>query len=143
MPPLPLHPSPQEEAVSEEATRRSRGRPRLANPRRHVLHVRCTADEHAAIHQAAADAGIEVADFLRDQVVRGRPLRSIRRPKVDREQLAQVLAELHQLGPWLNDLARAANAGERLPKASELAEITARTRHMRDLLNQALRDPSE
>ena len=127
--------------MSEDTTRRPRGRPQVANPRRRVLHVRCTAEEHAAIHQAAAEAGIEVADFVRDRMVKGKPPRSIRRPGVDRQQLGQVLAELHQVGPWLNDLARAANAGQGLPTGSEMTEILARTRHMRDLLNQALGDP--
>ena len=124
--------------MSDKTAKRSRGRPRLENPRRYVLQVRCTADEHATITQAATDAGIEVADLIRDQAVKGRPPRSIRKPRVVREKLAQVLTELHELGPWLNDLAWAANTGQGLPTTTELTKLRARTEHMRDLLNDAL-----
>ena len=136
--PLPLDPSPKEEAVSDDTPKRPRGRPRLANPRRHVLHVRCTADEAATLDQIAAEAGMTVPDFMRDHGLWGKPPRSVRQPRVDREKLAQVLAELNELGPVMNDYARAVNTHGTLPTTAELVEIAARTKRMCKLLNDAL-----
>ena len=124
--------------MTGDTTKRPRGRPRLAEPRRHVLHVRCTEAEHDEIHQAAAAIGVDVADFMRDQVTNRRPPRSIQQPRVDRVKLAQVLAELQELGPLANAQARAVNTGETLPTTAELVETTARIKRMRDLLADAL-----
>ena len=130
--------SPGGRQLSDDTIKRPRGRPRLENPKGHVLQVRCTADEYEGIEQAAADTGMEIGEYLRDRLRGSKQPRSTRVPEVDRDGLAQVLAELHELGPWLNDLARAANTGEGLPTAAELAEIRTRTDGMRAALMAAL-----
>jgi len=122
--------------------RRKRGRPRLAHPRTRVINVRCTASQRAEIEKLAGQAGMSVADFLRDQAVNGKPPRSIRRPQVDLDKLQQVLDGLRELGPSTNDMAHAANSGTLVwgdAERAELAELCARTKQLRDLLMEALR----
>jgi HAMP domain-containing protein len=61
----------------------------------------------------------------------------VRRPQVDRAELARVLAALGRLGSNVNQLARAANTGE-IPARDELADAAVATREMRDALMRAL-----
>lgn len=75
------------------------------------LTVRLSDDERAAVDQAAERAGLMPGSFAR-QVLLGAPApRQVRRPPVERRELARLLGELGKIGANLNQLARAANAG--------------------------------
>lgn len=88
-----------------------------------VLAVRCTDAEAAAITAAAAQAGMSVGSYLRQQATGSRGPRAIPRPQVDRVELARALAQLGRPASNVNQLARAANSGE-IPAREEL-ETTA------------------
>jgi uncharacterized protein (DUF1778 family) len=119
--------------MSEAASRRGT---ETRQRSRHV-DVRCTDAELAAITAAAARAGMTVGAFMRHQAIGTAGPRAVRRPQVDRAELARVLAALGRLGSNVNQLARAANTGE-IPARDELADAAVATREMRDALMRAL-----
>ena len=120
--------------MSEAAASRSGTEKRQRGAR---VFVRCTDTELATIAAAAARAGMTVAAFMRQQATGTPGPRSIRRPQVDRVELARVLAALGRYGSNVNQLARSANMGE-IPAAAELAEAAAAALEMRDMLMRAL-----
>jgi len=73
--------------------------------------VRLTLEERAAAEEAARRAGVSVASFARGQMLGGPPPRAARRPPVEKEKLALVLAQLGKIGSNLNQIARASNMG--------------------------------
>ena len=93
--------------------------------RRRHIDVRCDDAEHAAFTAAAARAGMSVGAFLRHQAIGTPGPRAVRRPQVDRAELARVLAALGRYGSNVNQIARAANSGEIEELSGYLAEITA------------------
>ena len=101
------------------------------------IFVRCTNAELAAITASAERAGMAVAAFMRHQAIGTAGPRAIRRPQVDRVELARVLAALGRYGSNVNQLARAANGGA-IPLEHELAEAAAATLEMRGMLMRAL-----
>lgn len=84
-------------------SRAGRGRPTKspAESRTAQLHVLVTPSERAAVHRAAADAGLSVSAFVRRRAL-GQPVTA----RAD----AQARAALRRAGVNLNQLARAANA---------------------------------
>jgi hypothetical protein len=113
-------------------------RPRVNDPRKHFIAVRCTAQEHGAIGEAAARAGLSVGAFLRAQALGQPGPRSVRRPPVERKELARLLGHLGKLGSNVNQIARVANTTRSLPSWSELAEIRHEVSQMRAALMKAL-----
>jgi hypothetical protein len=105
--------------------------------RARLVAVRCTDAELAAIAAAAARVGMTIGAFMRHQAIGTPGPRAIRRPQVDRVELARVLAALGRYGSNVNQLARAANGGA-IPLEHELAEAAAATLEMRDMLMRAL-----
>ena len=75
------------------------------------LTIRLTADERAAIDQAAEDAGLTAGSYARDRLLGGSAPRQVRRPPADRKELARILGELGKIGSNLNQLAHSANVG--------------------------------
>lgn len=78
-----------------------------------------------------------VGAFMRHQAIGTPGPRAVRRPQVDRVELARVLAALGRYGSNVNQLARAANAGA-IPLQHELTEAASATLEMRDMLMRAL-----
>jgi len=122
--------------VSEAAARQGTEK----RQRSRLVAVRCTDAELATIAAAAARAGMAVGAFMRHQAIGTPGPRAIRRPQVDRVELARVLAALGRYGSNINQLARAANGGA-LPREDELAEAAAATLEMRGMLMRALGRP--
>jgi len=116
----------------------ARRRPRVDDPRKVFVAVRCTVEEHAAIGEAAAQAGLSVGGFLRAQAL-GRPgPRSVRRPPIERKDLAKLLGQIGKVGSNVNQLAHAYNAIGRMPGFPELLAIRQEVGHMRAALIKAL-----
>jgi hypothetical protein len=101
------------------------------------LTIRLTPDERAAIDDAAGQAGLTSGSYAR-QAVMGAPVpRQVRRPPVERRELARLLGELGKIGGNLNQLARAANSGV-LVYQGEIDTALGGLREVRDALLQAL-----
>ncbi len=103
--------------------------------------IRLTPEERAAIDSAAERAGLTSGSYAR-QVMLGAPApRQVRRPPVERRELAKLLGGLGRVGGNLNQLAHRANAGmpaERGALMSALDDLRA----MRDAVLTALgREP--
>jgi hypothetical protein len=70
------------------------------------LTIRLTPEERAAIDQAADRSGLTPGSYTR-QVMLGAPVpRQVRRPPVERRELARLLGELGHVGSNLNQIAR-------------------------------------
>jgi hypothetical protein len=64
--------------------------------------------------------------------------RAVRRPPVERAELARLLGELNKIGSNVNQIAKAIHTTRNLPSWSELAEIKADIAVMRASVLKAL-----
>src|SRR5437868_11007043 len=127
--------------VSTGKTRRAapwRGRRRVSDPRGRFIGVRCTPEEYARINDAASKSGDSVGAFLR-RVALGDPgVRAIRRPPIERRELARFLGWLGKLGSNVNQIAHAYNRDRRAPASLDIAAIREDVAAMRAALMKAL-----
>jgi hypothetical protein len=73
--------------------------------------VRVSAEEHSEIMDAAERAGLAFGSYARNTLLGAPAPRQVRRPPVERRELARLLGELGKIGGNLNQLAKAANSG--------------------------------
>ncbi len=105
------------------------------------LTVRLAADERAAIEAAADRAGLTAGSYARQAMLGAPAPRQVRRPPVERKELARLLGELGKIGGNLNQLARAANSGI-LVYGNEIDAALGELRAMRGAVLRALgREP--
>ncbi|MEJ0051716.1 MAG: hypothetical protein WDN02_11030 [Methylovirgula sp.] len=115
-----------------------RGRKRVNDARTRFIAVRCTAEEHAAIDAAATAAGLSIGAYLRAQALGDPGPRSVRRPPVERKELARLIGLLGKLGSNVNQIAHAFNSARLLPGFPELVAIRRDIAEMRAALIKAL-----
>ncbi|MBI3677357.1 MAG: plasmid mobilization relaxosome protein MobC [Proteobacteria bacterium] len=75
------------------------------------LTVRLSPDERAAIDEAAERAGLMPGSYARNTLLGAPAPRQVRRPAVERRELARLLGELGKIGGNLNQLAKDKNSG--------------------------------
>jgi hypothetical protein len=118
-----------------------------APPKRHgtekrqlsqLVPVRCADKERAALRSMAAEAGMSVGAFLRAVALAGPGPRAVRRPSVDRAELARVLGVMRELGAHVNQLAHEANTTGKTPPEATLEGFAARLDELRAPLMVAL-----
>lgn len=81
---------------------------------RHVT-IRLSEDERVELDAAAERAGgLTPGSYARLRIFGDVAARQVRRPSVERRELARLLGELGKIGSNLNQLARAANCGTAL-----------------------------
>jgi hypothetical protein len=73
--------------------------------------IRLTPEERAAIDSAAERAGLTPGSYARSTVLGAPTPRQVRRPPVERKELARLLGAIGHIGGNLNQLAHARNAG--------------------------------
>ena len=115
-----------------------RGRMRVKDPRTTSIRLRCTEHERAAIRAVAEDAGFSVGALLRLLALGDAGPRSVRRPPVERAELARLLGQIGKIGSNVNQIAKALHTTRNLPSWSELAEIKAEIAVMRGAVLKAL-----
>ncbi len=113
-------------------------RMRVADARSRFIAVRCTEKEHAAISEKAEQAGLSVGAFLRSQALGEAGPRAVRRPPIERKELARLLGWLGKLGSNVNQLARGFNRDRVMPGFPELLAIRREVGEMRAALIKAL-----
>lgn len=116
-----------------------RGRKRVKDARTKLIPpIRCTEEERAAIKAAADQAGLSVGAFVRALALGDAGPRAVRRPPIERKELARLLGHLGKVGSNVNQLAHAFNRNGRVPGLAELNGIRAYVIEMRDALMAAL-----
>jgi len=107
-----------------------------------TIPVRCTDNEFAVIHAKASDAGLFAGGYLRATALGSPGPRAVRRPPVDRQEIARLLGELGRVGNNLNQIARAFNSGE-IPPPSEITAALESFSEMRAAIRNALGKATE
>jgi hypothetical protein len=115
-----------------------RGRRRVADPKEKPISVRCTAKDHAVINEAATKAGLSIGAYLRSLALGTAGPRAVRRPPVERKELARLLGHLGKVGSNINQLAYAYNRDRLLPGFAELVAMRREVGEMRAALMKAL-----
>ena len=115
-----------------------RGRRRVADPKSIAISFRCTAKDHTAINNTASRVGLSVGAYLRALALGSAGPRAVRRPPVERKELARLLGHLGKVGSNLNQLAHAYNRDGSVPGADELNAIRQQVGELRDALMAAL-----
>jgi hypothetical protein len=115
-----------------------RGRRRVADAKGCFIAVRCTVKQNTAIKESAARAGLSIGAYLRALAVGNPSPRSVRRPPVERAELARLLGQLGKLGSNVNQLAHGFNRNGRLPGYAQLIAIRQEIGQMRAALFKAL-----
>ena len=105
--------------------------------RTRLIPVRCTDNEYAVIQEKASSAGLFAGGYLRASALGTAGPRAVRRPPVDRQELARLLGELGRVGNNLNQIARALNVDDP-PPLEEVAAALADFSEMRALVHAAL-----
>jgi hypothetical protein len=116
-----------------------RGRKRVKDARTKLIPpIRCTEGERVAIKAAADQAGLSVGAFLRASALGDAGPRAVRRPPIERKELARLLGHLGKVGSNLNQLAYAFNSRGRVPGLAELTAMRQQVGELRDALMAAL-----
>jgi hypothetical protein len=130
------------EAANENPTPKPaapwRGRRRVDDARTKFISVRCTEQEWETIDEAAKRAGLSIGAYLRTLACGSAGPRAVRRPPVERRELARLLGHLGKVGSNLNQLARAFNRDRQAPELAELTAMRQEIRELRDALITAL-----
>ena len=128
-------------ATATKAPRRRapwRGRPRVEQAKGRRIAVRLTDDDHSFLEQTAKDAGLSVGAFLRTIALGTAGARAVKRPPIERKQLAKLLGEIGKLGSNVNQIARWANTDKRAPDDRVLALMRENIAAMRAEVMKAL-----
>src|ERR1700726_946648 len=115
-----------------------RGRRRVGDAKTSFVSVRCTAKERSTIDGAAAQAGLSIGAYLRALALGSASPRAVRRPPVERKELARLLGHLGKVGSNINQLAHAFNRSGRVPGLAELGAVRQQIGELRDALMKAL-----
>jgi hypothetical protein len=114
------------------------GRRKVPDPKTRISTIRWTAKQYGTVSETADQAGMSVGAFLR-AIATGSPgPRAVRKPPVERRELARILGELGKIGSNVNQIAKAIHQTHNLPSWSELAAIRADVAAMRAALMTAL-----
>ncbi len=102
--------------------------------RTRLIAVRFLPKEAEAVSTAAELAGLSVGAYLRT-VALGRPgPRAVRRPPVEKKELARILGQLGKIGTNVNQIARRLNSDGVTPAPPEMARMLEDLRSMRNVV---------
>jgi hypothetical protein len=105
--------------------------------RRRMLTARFDDEEFALVQANAEKAGLTVSSHARNVLLGAPAPRQVRRPPVERKELARLLGELGHVGGNLNQIAKALNAGV-LVYESEIGGALAGLAEVRAAILKAL-----
>jgi len=95
------------------------------------LTIRFSPEERATVDEAAARAGLTAGSYARQTLFGAPQPRQVRRPPVERRELARLLGQIGRIGGNVNQLARTANRGLPITRR-EVAEALNDLRAIRD-----------
>ena len=135
---LPLSVVPATGEAAAELPKLPRTRRRVTDRKDHHVTVRLTAETRADLAERAARAGLSLGAYMRFLASGSPGPRAVRRPPVERAELARLLAEFGKIGSNVNQLARVANTHGELPDRATLASIARHVQESRRALMQVL-----
>lgn len=91
-----------------------------------VITARFNDHEAEALRKLADKSGLSIASLIRNALLNTPPPRAPRRPSVNHQAAARVLAQLGKIGSNINQLAHHANAGRPLDRMSNNLELALR-----------------
>ncbi len=119
-----------------------RGRRKVEDPKSKPFPIRFTPGQLEQLDQKASDAGMSIGAFARTVLLGDAGPRAVKRPPVQKAELARLLGELGKVGSNVNQIARAFNQHLATPSVQELTGIKAELVAMRTAIMQALgREP--
>jgi len=105
---------------NDDHTRRSGSETRR---RSSIIGFRATDAERAEIEAAAERAGLTVSSYARATMLSAPQTRATRRPTIERQVLAQILAQLGRIGGNVHQIAKALNFRE--PVMADIPAVLA------------------
>jgi hypothetical protein len=102
-----------------------------------LIGIRLSAEECAPLDDGAAKAGLALASYARELLVKAPKTRSRRRPLADVAELAKLHTALTRIGGNINQITRRVNFGE-TPVAAEFSEALAGLGRLLTLIETAL-----
>jgi hypothetical protein len=118
------------------------GRKRVLDAKEKFIAVRCTSADRDRIETRAGEAGLSVGAFLRAAALGSAGPRAVRRPRVERADLARLLGKIGNLQGNVNQVAKFCNATRTPADARTLDGMKADILDMRAELMRALgREP--
>ena len=124
--------------VKKTAPWRGRRRAPSGDAKDKFIAVRVTGPQRVLIDQDAREAGFRIGGYLRALALGSAGPRAVKRPRVEREQLARLLGELGKLGSNVNQIAKWSNTEKSAASLAELAQMRADIATMRAALMEAL-----
>ena len=109
----------------------------IKRKRPNMIGVRLSDDELETLTELAERVEITPAAYMRMQTLDSPPPRASRKPAINRELTARVLAELGKIGSNVNQLARAANSRETV-SSSEIEAALSAIKDMRNATMEAM-----
>jgi hypothetical protein len=116
-----------------------RGRRRVTDAKGCFIAIRCTVQQHTAIKEGAAQAGLSIGAYLRALAVGYPGPRSVRQPRPGDAELARLLGHVGKIGSNVNQIARITNTYRDPPSLSALSLMRRDIAWMRAALFRALR----
>jgi hypothetical protein len=119
-----------------------KGRRKAADPKSKSFPIRFTPQQFEQLDATAREAGMSVGAFARAVLMGSPGPRAVRKPPVQKAELARLLGELGKVGSNVNQIARAFNQHQDSPSLRELTEIKGELVAMRVAIMKALgREP--
>ena len=119
-----------------------KGRRKVADPKSKPFPIRFTPQQFEQLDATAREAGMSVGAFARAVLTGSAGPRAVRKPPVQKAELARLLGELGKVGSNVNQIARAFNQHQGSPSLKELAEMKGELVAMRMAIMKALgREP--
>ena len=129
---------PPETSAKRPAPWRGRRRTEAGEAKDEWIGLRVTKADHARIDEKAQAAGYKIGGYLRALALGSAGARAVKRPRVEREQLARLLGEIGKLGSNVNQIAKWSNTERSAASLAELAQIRADIGALRDAVMKAL-----
>jgi hypothetical protein len=130
--------APREARVRRPAPWRGRKRTEAGEAKDEFIAVRVTAADRARIMEKAQESGLKIGGYLRALALGSAGPRAVKRPRVEREQLARILGETGKLRSNVNQIAKWSNTEKASASLAELAQIRADIAAMREAVMKAL-----
>jgi len=114
------------------------GRRKVSDPKSRIVPIRFTPEQYEQLSEKANRAGMAIGAAARTILLGTAGPRAVKRPPVEKAELARLLGAIGKIGSNVNQLARAFNEGRDAPSLAELAEMRADIAAMRAAVMAAL-----